>query len=700
MKRGNAAAPVSKESSEIQETRSLEAILGSLNRGEIDATLDAFERSRFAMKLTDAAAFIQFCQKYGLPEAARTRLATILRANAAKTKAEELLARGLLNFHIGNFPQALAEFRLCLTERNDDAECLILAAKSCAMVGKLDQAEDYLRSVLSFYPANVSVHLEVGKVYAQQLGNLDAAIHHFRSAIELDPRDASGHFNLGDVLRNKGRREDAVACFDVALEIEPGHVEALNNRGASLQVLNRDDVAVQDFDRAIAVDRRHLFAWMNKATSLHKLERYEESLAATAQALAIDASRPQTWHNQGITLGKLERHEEALAAFDVEVLIAPSRPDAHLSRGNALLSLMRYEEAVGSFSDAISMDEKNTDIHLNMATTLQELGRHREAIDILDTALSSKPGYSDVLWNRSNSVLAFGPTREAWENYEHRLKISAWDPIPDLGLPLLSDAGGKSGKLLIQWEQRFGDVLQMLRYVPIIEQKFECHWQLTRPLVDLARASFPDISICTRDEVPADIDFRTPFTSLPLNCETFSFESIPTPEGYLRSSDEAKLSWNDQLSKLDAAVGLTWRGNTNPPGRSIPLEVLEPILESYSGHLVSLQMDLTEEERHLLDKHSVPHLGDQLGTFDDSAAVVQRLDLVLTIDTALAHLSGAVGTPTWVLLKYGCDWRWYLERDDSPWYSSATLFRQKSVNEWQPVVKEVEERLGTFLKAS
>lgn len=681
-----------------QDGRQLHAILSLVDQGYIERALDSYRQSGLPKKLTSGSEFMAFCRAYGLPDEARTRLATVARLHGAKVPAETHLARGLLYSHIKLYDEALGEFEKALEQVPGNAECLVMLAKTCGLLQLAERAEAYLQDLERQAPGNQKIQIEIGKVFDDYLSRFDKSIHHFNRAVEMDSRDFAGHYHLANTLKKSNQLEDAIQSYDAAIGIDPNHVEALNNRGACLQTLNRDEAAIGDFDRAISLDPRHLFAWMNKGTSLSKLERYRESLNATIEAFAIDPSMPEIAHNHGINLMKLDRHEEALDYFDSEIVIAPTRLEAYLSRGNALHALHRYEEAVGAFKDALEIDPTYTDAHINAADALQELGRHDDAIDILDEALEVRPGFSDVLWNKSNSLLAFGPAKEAWEAYEHRLHISTWAPIPDLGLPLLSHTGARRGKLLIQWEQRFGDVVQMLRFLPQMEERYECYWQLAEPLLDLARASFPSINICGREETPEGLDFRTPYTSLPLNCEIFSFDAIPGSSAYLRSSDAAAKRWQDAIDDPAAKIGLTWRGNTNPPGRSVPIESLESLLESFAGHFVSLQMDVTEEEAEILKRHAVPDLGDRLRSFDDSAALLQQLPLVLSIDTAVAHLAGAVGTPVWIMLKHGCDWRWYLDRDDSPWYPTAKLYRQKSAGDWQPVTGDISRDLKKILE--
>lgn len=526
------------------------------------------------------------------------------------------------------------------------------------------------------------------------VGEPRPAIQALGRAIALDGRDWNAWFELGNAQKALGDMKAAIDAFTKSIAINPRHADSFNNRGATLQVMGADQQAIADFDAAIRLNGAHLFAWLNKGVSLNKLDRQEESLRAFETALAINPAMGEAYHNLGLTLLKLERNAEALRNIEAALLVEPAKTDWLLSKGNVLGALFRYEEAVAAYRDCVDRNPDNTDARINMAGALQELAEHGKAIAILDDALVRRPGYPEARWNRANSMLAFGPSREAWEAYEQRLHLSVHEKLPDYGLPLLGMDDIKGRKLLVQWEQRFGDVLQMLRYIPEVSKQCEAHWQVAPPLLDLVKASFPDIAICGRDECPPGLDTRIAYTSLPLAMKSFALDSIPNATPYLRASEAARQKWAGARDTGRPNIGIAWRGNRQPPGRSVPIEQVITLFDIPDMRFVSLQVDPTPEEEVVLKRHGVADLGRDIKTFDDSAALLGQLDLVITIDTAIAHLSGALGCKTFVLLKYGADWRWLLERSDSPWYPTATLFRQSSLGNWKDVVSAVKARLA------
>lgn len=617
-------------------------------------------------------------------------------SSSAVGAPERLLATADLELLSGRPARAIELLRACIERAPGRVGPWLKLARSMRAVGRTSDAIAALERATALAPTEGEVNREAGQVY-MDLGEFERAMRAFRTAISRDVRDFAALFSLANCQKALGRLHDSIATYSLALEVNPNHAEVLNNRGAALQLLDRDAEALRDFDAAIRIDRRHLFAWINKGVSHYKLTQLQQSLSAFDTAFAINPGISEIFHNYGLTLMKLERHQDAIPYFEAANVLAPEKQQGLLSKGNALHALRRYPEAVDVFRQSIERHPGSTDAYVNMAGSLQELGRHADAIELLGRALKVRPGYSEALWNMANSMLAFGPSEEAWNAYEHRLHISVGKPLPDYGLPLLGRTPLRGKSLLVQWEQRFGDVIQMLRYVDILAPLCESHWQVAEPMVDLVRASFPDINICAVAECPAGVDARTPYTSLPLALRTFSTDSIPKAVPYLQASKSAIARWQGRPERHGRPVGITWRGNPTPPGRSVPVEEIAPLLERLGDRILSLQMDVTRDEAKVLDRFGIPDIGRDLGTFDESAGLLTHLDLVISIDTAVAHLAGSLGIKTWIMLKYGCDWRWLLERSDSPWYPSATLYRQKTVGEWPEVVDRISDDLASFL---
>ncbi|MDF1775366.1 MAG: tetratricopeptide repeat protein [Rhizobiaceae bacterium] len=661
-------------------------ILDMVGSGKLDDAERIFGRSNLAVTLANAQSAAKLAGALSLT-ASQVRLLRVLADYCAmpRNSSERLQAQAEIELLTARPGNAIMSAKSCLKHNPQNIPALLTLAGSLRATGQMQAAVNTLETALKLEPDNAAIHTQMGETLLA-IKRTDQAIAAFTKALSLDKADFTALFNLGNIHKSMGNLKKAVQAFTMTLKINPRHVEALNNRGASFQIMDRDREALKDFDTATSLERRHLFAWLNKGVSHFKLDQLKQSLTALEMAFAIDPSMPDIYHNYGLALMKMDRFAEAVRHFDAMMLLAPERKEGFLSKGNALHGMRSYGEAVKVFQQAIDKFPDYNDARINLAGALQELARHKEAMCVMDEAMEIQPDYPEAMWNKSNSMLAFGPSEDAWKAYENRLHISVGKPLADFGLPLLGNLAPDGKKLLVQWEQRFGDVIQMLRYVPALEGVCDCHWQVADSMIDLFKASFPDLKTCSLKECPPGLDARTPYTSLPLNLKNFSVETIPDRVPYLKASPQAVKKWQKRPGMEKRRMGITWRGNLKPPGRSIPIDQLAPFFEAFHSQLVSVQMDPSEQETQILGNYSIPSLGSEIKTFDESAGLLSNLDTVITIDTAVAHLAGALGRKTLILLKYGCDWRWMLERDDSPWYPTATLYRQTSVGDWADVI--------------
>ncbi|MDF2372041.1 MAG: tetratricopeptide repeat protein [Rhizobiaceae bacterium] len=670
-------------------------ILDMVGSGKLNDAVRIFGRSNLGAILDNAQSTARLASALSLT-ANQVRLLRVLARYCAmpRNTSEHLQAQAEIELLSARPDNAIMSAKSCLELNPQNIPALLTLAGSLRATGQIQAAVNTLETALKLQPDNAATHTQMGETLLG-MKRTDQAIAAFTKALSLDKADFTALFNLGNIHKSMGNLNKAVQAFTMTLKINPRHVEALNNRGASFQVMNRDREAIKDFDTATRLERRHLYAWLNKGVSHFKLDEMQQSLTALEMAFAIDPSMPDIYHNYGLALMKMDRFAEAVRHFDAMMLLAPERKEGFLSKGNALHGMRSYGEAVKVFQQAVDEFPDYNDARINMAGALQELARHKEAMAVMDMAMEIQPDYPEALWNKSNSMLAFGPSQDAWKAYENRLHISVGTPLADFGLPLLGANAPDGKKLLVQWEQRFGDVLQMLRYAPALEDVCDCHWQVADSMIDLFKASFPELKTCGLKECPEGLDARTPYTSLPLKLRTYSVETIPNRTPYLKASPQAASKWKEHPGRGKRRIGITWRGNLKPPGRSIPIDRLAPLFEEFHSQLVSLQMDPNEQEAQMLGKYSIPSLGTEIKTFDESAGLLSNLDTIITIDTAVAHLAGALGRKTLILLKYGCDWRWMLERVDSPWYPTAKLYRQTSVGEWSDVIERVSGQIRT-----
>lgn len=495
-------------------------------------------------------------------------------------------------------------------------------------------------------------------IVLDRLGKPDHAIQCLRRAIGLQDDLPEAHYNLGNVLLQTGRTADAEAAFERAVALRPHYPEALSNLGHVIAERGDKEAAVGYFRRALDADARYGPAWSNLCGSLLDLGRTVE---------AIDAGRRA-------------------------VLLSPESAKAHYNLGNAFATAPIPAEAAACYRRALQISPGYADAFVNLGVAQINLGDCDGAIAALDHALAIDPELAGANWNKALALLLAGRLGEAWELYEWRWRAVKGLSMPQIDRPLWDGGSGRSRTILIRCEQGYGDAMQFVRYLPMVRERgwrivLECPPKLERlfAVSRLADAVIPFGAQC-----PA-FDAWLPVMSLPRVHRT-EVATIPCAGPYLSIPTPPRHGVRDSRLR----VGIVWQGSlTNGRGRfrSGMLADLAPLGRIPGVSLCSMQSQISDEDRLLLERLSIPDLESGLLDFAETAAVVQALDLVITVDTAMAHLAGALGRPVWTLLSAFPDWRWMLDREDSPWYPTMRLFRQRRAGDWTTVVQEVASAL-------
>jgi tetratricopeptide (TPR) repeat protein len=539
----------------------------------------------------------------------------------------------------------------------------------------------------------VNVFREGNLLEAEQLCHgIIAKKHDFFDALHL----------LAIVQARLGQNEEALANYERALALRPGHAEALNNRGVALQELGRPEDALASYDQALAASPDYVEAMFNRGNTLKAIERFEEALAGYEQVLARRPAYAGALNNRGLIFHHLKRFEDAIASYDRALAAQPDHFDALNNRGNSLKELKRHDEAIASYERALTLRPDDAMTLNNYAIALQEMRRLTDALARFEWAQAARPDYAEAHLGEAEIRLLTGDFSRGWSKYEWRWKVAMLRQHSlnrDFHQPLWLGAEAIDGKsILLQCEQSFGDTIQFCRYVPLLAKRgARVILQVQKPLQELMTSLPGTPQVIAKDAPLPDFDIHCPLLSLPLAFDT-RLESIPARVPYLAASKAHLKKWKQRLPKPSGPrIGLSWAGNPNFKNdfsRSIGLLPMLPLLSRTDMHFFSLQKDLREGDREILRSNPlITHLGDEIETFDDTAAIVSLLDLVISSDTSSVHLAGALGKPVWILLSFVPDWRWLLDRDDSPWYPTARLFRQTETREWQSVIRRVQDAL-------
>jgi tetratricopeptide (TPR) repeat protein len=565
---------------------------------------------------------------------------------------------------------------------------------------RLPEALSLLDAALRAKPDFAPALLHHGRVL-DALDRGEEALASYDKALAVAPRYAEALYHRGLVLRRLARPGEALASFDQALAIKPDTAEAQFNRGNVLQDLGRPAEAVASFEATLEIKPDHVGALNNRGLALLGLQRPAEALASFERALAIQPDHARALNNRGNTLQALHRPGEALASYDRALAIRPGYAEALYNRGTVLRALRRPVDALASFDQALAIDPSHVDALNNRGIVLRDLDRPHEALASYDRALALAPGYAEAHSNRSCVALLLGDFERGFEEFEWRWRVPEIAPWRrDFAQPLWRGDTPLEGRtILLHAEQGFGDAIQFVRYVPLVAARGAAVvLEVPLPLTDLfARVAGAARVVGRGDELPP-FDCHCPLLSLPLAFRT-RLETIPATVPYVSAAPDRVLKWQPRLPPTGLRrVGVAWAGNANFKGdetRSIGLARLSRLFAAAGIAFVSLQRDLRDGDRDILRGYpNVIHLGDTIEDFSDTAAIMSELDLVISSDTSVAHLAGALGRPVWVLLQYVADWRWLRERGDNPWYPTARLFRQPQLDDWESVVRQVERALA------
>ncbi len=501
-------------------------------------------------------------------------------------------------------------------------------------------------------------------------GELPAAQALFEALLERHPRHFDSLRRLAWIAVQRSDFPEAVTLCCRALEIKPSSAEVYIDMGSAMLGLGQAQAAVECLDAALGIDGHSAQAHNNRGLALKALGRTDEAMASYRQALVLDTSNRDAWLNLGVVQRQLDQHAAALESYTQAIALQPDYAKAYVNRGIVLHDLGRLDEAIAAF----------------------------------DQALALQPAMGEAAWNKSLALLTLGDYGAAWPLYEWRwVNHSTTPPAADSAVPLWDGAAPLAGKrILVLGEQGLGDCIQFARYLPLLAA-MGAHvvFEVYAALVGLMQ-SLPGVAEVIPHKSPyPHADYRVLLMSLPLLVKT-TLLTIPTSTPYLIAPPAALQRWTAQLgTSKRRRVGLVWRGSPshqNDSKRSIPLEQLLAQLpaggDSDGGvDYVSLQYQPSAAEQRMLAKHRVMHMADAVADFSDTAAICTQLDLVISVDTSVAHLSGALGIPCWVLVTQSADWRWLLGRSDCVWYPSTRVYRQVQAGDWDSVLQKVAQDL-------
>ncbi|MDE2604393.1 MAG: tetratricopeptide repeat protein [Burkholderiales bacterium] len=571
--------------------------------------------------------------------------------------------------------------------------------------GQLLQAADCYRAAAAADPADAAARVNLGYVLLEQ-ADFPGAIATLAQAVALaqgraDPL-ADAQFLLGRAHRMAGSVDAAAAALRGALSARPGFAEAQEELVSLLLSAGRGEEAVEAARQLVALAPSPP-AWMQLAQALHAAGRPQEALEPLRALLGAQPDDLGGLECLGSMQLASGRAQEALATFERLLRVHGARPDSLANASAALLRLDRPAEALALADDALRLQPGHREALHNKICALTELLRVDEALALASEGASRYPGDPDFEWDLAVARLLRGEYEQGWRLHESRWRAEGFalhSVRPSAQPQWTGEASLRDRSILLFAEQGLGDSIQFLRYVPrVAALAGQVFLRLPAALVPLVGEPAANCRIVREDEAVPPHDFQCPLLSLPCAFGT-TLADVPAPIPYLRVDGGRRSRWLERLAAGDGlAVGIVWSGNPrhrNDRRRSIPLAEFRAI-DPGGVRFVSLQPQVRDTDRRgLADWPGLVDAGPQLGDYADTAAAVERLDLVVSVDTSVAHLAGALGKPIWILLPYLPDWRWLLEREDSPWYPTARLYRQRTPGDWVEVLARVKEDLAAL----
>ena len=533
-----------------------------------------------------------------------------------------------------------------------------------------------------------------------QRGRLQEAKAICEALLRTNPKNSDALYMLGGIAYQTQDYEGSARLMSAAIALNPQHFFLHHNHGIALEKLKQFDAALASFDEAIRLQPNFCEAHFSRANVLHELEQWDAAVRGYDQAIRLRPDFADAYSNRGNTLQKLQQWDAAIASLHQAISLKPDFAQAHCNLGNLLQETKQSEAALACYDHAIRLQPDLADAHYNRGNALVELTQIAAAVSSFDEAIRLKPDYPRAHMDKSFALLLGGNFAQGWPCYEWRWKIKESEKSRrNFDAPLwLGDASLQGKTILLYSEQGLGDTIQFIRYAKMVAaQGAHVICEVPKALLAVLQGVEGVHAWVEKGAALPPFDFHCPLLSLPLAFNT-ELATIPHSPAYLHSDPHKLLQWQRTLGpQTRPRVGLVWSGSThhtNDRNRSIELSYLLNYLPAGLEY-ISLQKEVRDIDKPSLEGYpQLKHFGHELHDFSDTAALCTLMDMVVCVDTSVAHLSGALGKKTWLLLSYRPDWRWLLDTNHSPWYPSVTLYRQNSDLQWHSVLEKIKLHLS------
>lgn len=602
--------------------------------------------------------------------------------------------RGSAYFELKKMSEALADYQASLKLQPDYLDAQYNLANLLSSINKNEEAIAAYKKILQKDPHQKDALFNRGNAY-KKLKKYQEALDDYQRVLQLEPNNMKALLNSGNTFLALEDLEKAIKSYDQLLEINPSYSEVVLGRANALILQKKYDLAIDAYKKHILLKPDEKESYYGLGNALKDTLKFEDAIYCYKIAIEKDPSYFDALTNLGNTLRRVKRFDEAAIYFSKAVEAKPDDPDAYSNLGNILHDLNRTDLAIDAYAQALVISPKDVRANYNIGNIYKELNQFEEAIKQLEHVLTINPDDIETQFAIGMMLLTLGKYKEGFTLYEKRwVRESLIEKPRKYPQALWTGTQSLEGKtILIYIEQGLGDTIQFCRLLYQLKNRgAKIVFEVQKSLMGLMKQIECVDQIIAYKEEFIDFDYYCPLLSLPhyLNLE---LENIPLAQGYLKPLPEYVKKWQEKLGpQIKPRIGLICSGNRmheNDQNRSILLFEIIPYLPQEFEY-VTLQKEMRDVDRQLIEKYPLfKSYGDELDSFDDTAALCSLMDIVISVDTSVAHLSGALGKKTWLLLPYSPDWRWMLDRKDTPWYHSMKIYRQKQMKNWNPVFAQV-----------
>ncbi|XGV95783.1 MAG: tetratricopeptide repeat protein [Leptolyngbya sp. BL-A-14] len=628
----------------------------------------------------------------------------------------ELMTTALQAYRLGNFVQAEWLCNQVLEQQQTYVPALHLLGAIAQQTGRLESAIAHYKRATTLDPNHAEAHGNLA-VALQDRGDWEKAIQHFQRSLALNPNHAPTHFNAGNLALAQKRFDEAILHYQQAISLNPTYARAYTNLGNAFRAQGNMTAAIAHYEQALKLAPTDAQAYNNVGNVLQAQGQLDEAIAYYQSALTLQPANADVYFNLGNAYRLMMQAENAITHYQQALALKPHWAAIHNNLALCLQEEQQYEAAIAHFQQAVDLEPTDAEAHNNLGMALYEMNDLEGAIAQCQQAIDLQPAFAEAHLNLGMALLANGDYPQGFGEYEWRWQAQG---VKQPSLPGVRwDGSPLEGRtLLLYTEQGLGDAIQFIRYVPLLSEQNRILVECPNPLLRLFE-TIPNIELIPQGSPLPPFDVYLPLMSLPYVLGT-TLETIPQQVPYLSVPESGNLQIIDRTRNLAISVdddlartttqrldrplkiGLVWAsGSPKNPGqrrfsrsRTAPLTTFINGLRPLELELYSLQVGAHAADIARYGFQSCLHdLSSQLRDFGTTAAAIDQLDLILSVDTAVAHLAGALAKPVWVVLPFASDWRWFLQRDDSPWYPSMRLFRQPAPGDWEGAMVKVQQAL-------